>query len=191
MSAQVHLEHLEQVRELNRAFLALLQSRALAQRDCLGLPAVSRASLIGADAVLLDNVARVPRALFKVSCDQAPATQSAVPAANERDPNHHDLALSILWAVRHTSRQSPSQARLLFGLDAAQLQFFRSLEFPEMERLSSRPDVLRCAFSAQDWVWRRLLTDTRPESRRQLSLIALQPRLEREWPQRRAPHPAL
>jgi hypothetical protein len=191
MSAQVHLEHLEQVRELNRAFLALLQSRALTQRDCLGLPAGSRALLCAADAALLDNIARFPHALFQVRCDQPRAAATDLPATLERDASHHDLVLSVLWAVRHTSRQSPSQARLLFGLDTRELQFLRALGFPEVERLSSRPDVLGCAFAAQEWVWRRLLTDTRPESRRQLALIALQPRLDRDWPQRRAPRPAL
>jgi hypothetical protein len=187
----VYPEHLEQLQELNRAFLGLLRSRALAQRDCLGLPAGSRAPLAAADAALLDNVVRFPRALFKVRCDPVSVTTADLSATVERDASHHDLALSILWAVRHTSRQSPSQARLLFGLDAPQLQFLRGLAFPEVERLSSCPDVLRCAFAAQDWVWRRLLTDTRPESRRQLALIVLQPRLDREWPQRRAPHPVL
>ncbi len=187
MSAQVHLEHLEQVRELNRAFLAFIQARTIAGRDCLGLVGEARESLRGADAVLLDHVARFPRALFKLRCGQV---EPAMPAG-ERDARHHDLALSVLLAVRQTSRQSPSQARLLFGLDAAQLQFVRALGLPEVEQLSSRPDVLRCAFAAQDWVWRHLLTDTRPELRRQLALIALQPRLDREWPQRRAAHPAL
>jgi hypothetical protein len=40
-------------------------------------------------------------------------------------------------------------------------------------------------------LWRNLLTDTRPESRRQLALVALQPRLPQNWPERRPARPVV
>ena len=77
----------------------------------------------------------------------------------------------------------------LFNLDADQVTHGASLTLPEIERLAGQPHVLRCAFRARSWLWPKLLTDVRPESRRHLSLIALQPGLTREWPRRRAPQP--
>jgi hypothetical protein len=49
--------------------------------------------------------------------------------------------------------------------------------------------VLRCAFTDRPWLWQWLLSATQPESRSQLTLVALQPGVDRDWPQRRAPHP--
>jgi hypothetical protein len=50
--------------------------------------------------------------------------------------------------------------------------------------------MLRCAFADQRWFWHQLFTTTRPELRRQLTLMALQPSLAIAWPPRRAPHAA-
>jgi hypothetical protein len=190
MSAQIHFDHLEQIRELNRAFLGLLQSRVHARRDLLGLPASAATVLRNADGDSLDDVARFPRALFRVDCDAADGAVGAA-SSDALDLSQYHLTLQILWAVRHTSRQSPHQARLLFTLDGAQLERVGALLLPDLERLAGRPGVLRCAFGARSWLWSRLLTDVRPEARRQLALIALQPGLAREWPRRRPPHSAL
>jgi hypothetical protein len=189
MPATARLEHLEPVHELNRSFLGFLQTRARVERDCLGLPAAARAALRAADGLLLDNVAQFPRALFQVRCDGVVGSEQELAAVGERDARYHDLALSILWAARQTSRQSPYQARFLLGLGVAQIEFLRSLALPDLARLAATSDVVRCAFTDQDWLWHGLLTDTRPESRRQLALIALQPGLVRDWPQRRPAHP--
>ena len=106
-------------------------------------------------------------------------------------PRYHELALSILWAARQTSRQSPYQAQFLLGLGVAQIELLRSLALPDLGQAGrARRDVVHCAFTDQDWLWHGILTDTRPESRRQLALVALQPGLARDWPQRRPAHPA-
>jgi hypothetical protein len=189
MPATVRLEYLEPVQELNRSFLGFLQSQARVERDCLGLPATARAPLRAADGTLLDNVAKFPRALFQVRCDGVAGAGQGLAAVGERDARYHELALSILWAVRQTSRQSPYQAQFLLGLGVAQIASLRSLALPDLERLAAAPDVVRCAFAGQDWLWHGLLTDTRPESRRRLALVALQPGLARDWPQRRPAHP--
>ncbi len=190
MLATARLEHLEPVHELNRSFLGFLQSRARVERDCLGLPATAHPPLRAADGMLLDNVAQFPRALFQVRCDSVGAPEHELSPVGGRDARYHELALSILWAARQTSRQSPYQAQFLLGLGVAQIELLRALALPDLTRLAAASDVVQCAFTDQDWLWHGILTDTRPESRRQLALVALQPGLARDWPQRRSAHPA-
>ncbi len=191
MPATARLEHLEPIHELNRSFLGFLQSRARVQRDCLGLPAAAHPPLRAADDMLLDNVAQFPRALFQVRCEGIGAAGQELAAIGERDAVYHELALSILLAARHTSRQSPYQAQFLLGLGVAQIELLRSLALPDLGRLAAVSDVVLCAFTDQNWLWHGILTDTRPESRRQLALVALQPGLARDWPQRRPANPAI
>ena len=190
MSATARLEHLEPVHELNRSFLGFLQSRAQVERDCLGLPATARTPLRAADGPLLDHVARFPRALFQVRCDGVVGVGQEAAAVGERDGRYHELALSILWAARQTSRQSPYQAQFLLGLGVPEIELLRSLALPDLERLAAASNVVHCAFAGQHMLWHGILTDTRPESRRQLALVALQPGLAHDWPQRRPAHPA-
>ena len=190
MPATARLEHLEPVHELNRSFLGFLQSRARVERDCLGLPATAHPALCAADGMLLDDIAQFPRALFQVRCDGAVGDGQELAAVGERDVRYHDLVLSILWAARHTSRQSPYQAQFLLGLGVAQIELLRSLALPDLGRLAAASDVVHCAFTDQEWLWHGILTATRPESRRQLALVALQPGLARDWPQRRPARPS-
>jgi hypothetical protein len=189
MPATDRLEHLEPVHELNRSFLGFLQSRARVERDCLGLPATARPPLRAADSVLLDDVAQFPRALFQVRCEAVTGSGHEPVAAGERGARYHDLALSILLAARQASRQSPYQAQFLLGLGIAEIHWLRSLALPDLARFAAASDVVRCAFIDRGWLWHGLLTDTRPESRRQFALVALQPALVRDWPQRRSAHP--
>jgi len=191
MPATLRLDHLEPIHELNRLFLGFLQSRARVDRDCLGLPASAHPPLRAADGVSLDDAAQFPRALFQLSCNRVTEAGLELAGAGERDARYHDVALPILWAARQTSRQSPYRAQFLLGLDVAQIEFLGSLAASDLARLAGAPDVLRCAFTDQDWVWRSLLTDRRPEARRQLVLVVLQPGLDRDWPQRRPAHPVI
>jgi hypothetical protein len=188
MSATARLEHLEPIYELNRSFLGFLKSRARVNRDCLGLPESVRPVLRDADDGFLQSVAQVPRALFQLKCERAAEATCDSALARERDVLYHDLTLSILWTSRQTSRESPYQAQFLLGLDVAQIEWLRSLALTDLPRLAGVADIVRCAFPERDWLWRTLLTDTRPESRRQLALVALQPGLARDWPRRRPPH---
>jgi hypothetical protein len=187
MPATARLEHLEPVYELNRSFLGFLQLRVQNGRDCLGLPETAPPPLRAADGVLLDGVAAFPHALFQVRCGRG--EQPAAPGG-ERDARYHELALSILLAARQMSRQSPYQAQFLLGLEAAQVESLRSLALSDVALLAAAPDVVRCAFTDRGWIWHGILTDTRPESRRQLALVALQPGLPRDWPPRRPAHSA-
>jgi hypothetical protein len=186
MSATARLEHLEPIYELNRSFLGFLKSRVRSQRDCLGFPEAVRPLLREADDAFLKSVAQVPRALFQLRCERADEGSREL-TAGEPDASYHELALSILWTARQTSRESPYQAQFLLGLDVSQIDWLRSLAVTDLPRLASAPGMVRCAFQERAWLWRILLTDTRPESRRQLTLVALQPGLTRDWPRRRPP----
>lgn len=189
MKTTGYIDQVHQLREFNRAFLALLKGRAEAQHACLGLPPGLRPLLRSAPGALLDAAADFPRALFRLRLDSRlpfPADEAQPVAV---DDSEHDLGLSILFAVRQTCRQSGYQARLLFGLELAEVQRLVALGLAELQRLAAAPALLQCAFGDQQWFWHGLLTATRPESRRQLTLMALQPAVALAWPPRRPPHP--
>jgi hypothetical protein len=191
MNNTSYKDQFQQLREFNRAFLALLKARAEAQHTCFGLPLGVRPLLRSASAPLLDAAAEFPRALFRLRLDSrlpAAIDEDRLPAV--LDDSEHDLGLSILFAVRHTCRQSGYQARLLFALESADVQRLVVMGLPELQRLAAVPALLQCAFADRQWFWQGLLTATRPESRRQLTLMALQPAAVPAWPQRRPPHPA-
>jgi hypothetical protein len=185
MPTPTHLDHLQQLQEVNRTFLGFLQNRLRAERDCLGLPGAARATVRTASAGQLDAVAAFPQALFRLELG-APAQPH--PAAAP-DPELHEVCSAILWSSRYTSRQSPYQARLLFGFQPQQIQRLRALSVTELQQLAWAPSLLRCAFTDKDWLWPWLLCATQPEARAQLTLVALQPGIERDWPQRRPAHP--
>jgi hypothetical protein len=188
MSKPGALDPFQQVHELNRAFLSLLQSRVLNGRSCLGWPPPAEVALASASATLLEVVAAFPRALFQlnVAARERPANGAA---GVELDELEHDLCFSILFAARQTSRQSAYQARFLFGLEPGDLEQLAARPLAALQQLAWAPGVLQCAFRDRHWFWQQLLTATRPELRRQLALMALQPRIEMTWPQRRPPQP--
>ena len=51
------LDQLQQVHELNRGFLGLLQARLLQRRSCLGLPATAHAAVASAGSSALEGIA--------------------------------------------------------------------------------------------------------------------------------------
>jgi hypothetical protein len=191
MSTSPNLDHLQQVQELNRAFLAFIQTRLREQLDCLSLPAVARAPLRQASVELLDAAAAFPQALFRLQL--APSASPVLRDASRFAPDAslHDMCSAILWSTRYASRHSAYQARLLFGLPAADIQRLRALSVADLPRLAWTPGILRCAFTDKEWLWQWLLRATQPESRQQLTLLALQPGIERDWPQRRPAQPVV
>jgi hypothetical protein len=182
------LDQLQQVHELNRAFLGLLQSRLRQRRSCLGLPVAAQPAVAAAGNSSLEAVASFPRALFHVRLGSLewPVRADAQEAFDEQE---QALSFSILFAVRQTSRHSRYHARLLFGLESIEVERLCASALTDMQRLACAPGVLTCAFGERHWFWPQLFTATRPELRRGLTLIALQPSLDSGWPQRRPPQP--
>ena len=187
MSKTGALDQLPLVHELNRAFLGLLQSRAVEGHQCLGLPLAARAAVAAAPSGLLEAVSAFPRALFRLRLGHPPGGAECADVATYFDEAEHDLCLSSLLAARQTSRQSAYQARLLFDLAPLDVQRLRASPLADMRQLACAPGVLQCAFGERQWFWPQLFTATRPELRRQLTLMALQPCLAMAWPQRRPP----
>jgi hypothetical protein len=189
MSTTGPLDQLQQVHELNRAFLGLLQVRAREDRACLGLPPVVRPTVASAGGPLLEGAAEFPRALFQMNLEVRLVGSRT--RGDGFDEAEHDLTLSILLAARSTSRQSIYQARFLFGLDGAGAEALCAARLSDLQQLASVPGVLRCAFRECQWFWHGLFTATRPEVRRQLLLMALQPGAAAPWPQRRPAQPSV
>jgi hypothetical protein len=146
---------------------------------------LAHAAVAAAGGSLVEGVAAFPRALFHL--ELAARTWPPCGATDGFDEAEHALSLSILLAARQTSRQSAYQARLLFDLASADVERLRASSLADMQQLACVPGVLRCAFGERPWFWQQLFTATRPELRRQLTLMALQPRLAIAWPQRRPP----
>jgi len=180
------LEHLQQVQELNRAFLGLLQARLSGATPSFGLPAAAVPTVKEASAEAVEAVARFPQALFRLEIGRNGRRAYIEPNAHS-DEAEHDLVLSMLLAARHVSRQSLYQARLLFGLADSEIQVLSQLPLAEAQKLAATPETVQCAFRDRIWFWQGLFTATRPELRRQLTLMALQPGVIVAWPRRRPP----
>ena len=178
------LDQLQQLNELNREFLALLPARVRHQRSAFGLPSGANLALATATSAQLDAVASFPRALFLVPLE----SRGPRPERGDFDEAEHDLCLSILLAARTSSRHSVFQARLLFGLDRAQIERLSRSQLSEVQRLACAPGALQCSCCERSWFWPGLFAATRPELRRQLTLMALQPGVSAGWPPRRPPH---
>jgi hypothetical protein len=190
MARPGNLDHLQQVQELNRAFLGLLQARIHDVRPCFGLPPPVRPILRRATTELIDAVALFPRALFRLAMTPGERRERGDLTAYHDEPEH-ELVLSMLLAARHASRQSTFEARLLFGLEGHDVATLSALPLVDLQRLASTPGVLQCALRERYWFWHGLLTATRPELRRQLTLMALQPGVAVDWPSRRPPHASI
>jgi hypothetical protein len=178
----------QHVKELNRAFLGWLQIRARAQRGCLGLPAPLRPVLRAASPEWLDALADFPSALFRLRLDARPPARTVLPASAELDEAERGLGLSILLAARHTCRQSAYQARVVFALEPAEVERLASASLADVQLYAATPGLLQCALADRQWFWSGLFSATLPEARRQLTLMALQPRTPQRWPARRPPH---
>jgi hypothetical protein len=180
------LDQLQQVHELNRLFLTYLQSRALEGRDCLGLPDAARSLLAKTNADELGTIAEFPRALFDIELDGHRGAPARDPLRSRDESMRHALYLMIALCAWSLSRQSSYQARLLLGLESRTIQRFRAFQLSQLQPLSYLPNLVQCAFKERDWLWTGLLLDSRPEARRRLALVALQPGVPRDWPGRRA-----
>jgi hypothetical protein len=179
-------EQFEQVHELNRVFLRFLQASVRDAADLLDLPAGAREPLSAASQPLLDAVAEFPRALFRLSLDPRASGGPREPLKTRAESLRHSVNLTILLCAWTFSRQSVYQARLLLGLESRTIAELRSLQLTSLQQLALGPRIVLCAFPAREWLWVELFKETRPEARRRLALIALQPGLEHEWPAKRA-----
>jgi hypothetical protein len=169
-------EGLEEVCELNRLFLSFLHRNPPGTAARLGVPAGAAQALQAAGEETLSALAAFPQAMFRLELDHLAEPACAEPARSTLDPAHQALQLTLLVSVWNLARQSDYAARFFLGLSDAELALLRALPLSDLPRASLGTDLVRCAFTAADGWWPKLLTETASESRRRLLLIGLQPR---------------
>ena len=184
--SQPNHDPLQQVHELNLLFLTHLQVRVRGEPRLLRL-AGRRATAAAPREPGIDRGDR--RISARVVRSQARRTYAAIGrsirCAAATTVRTHALGLTILLCAWTLSRQSVYQARLLLGLEARAIQRLRAMQLSDLQPLAYSRRLLLCAFAGRDWIWSELMSETRPEARQHLALIALQPGLRREWPARR------
>ena len=92
-------------------------------------------------------------------------------------PDRRVLQISLLQSAWTLCRTSGYSARLLLRLDDAAIVRFRQAELRDVLLMSVANDLLQAAFDDFDWIWQELLSESRPECRRRLLLLGLQPDL--------------
>jgi hypothetical protein len=170
-------DNLDEIHELNRLFLEFLKARACAGGDCWGLGRRIVGLLAGAPSARLDVMAAFPRALFRLRLDRIDLLRVLDPAADAGERSRHALQLTILHSAWNMSRRSEYSARLFLGLNETHIRKLRTTPLSELLPMSASSDLMSCGFLEAPWLWKELLTETRPESRRQLLLIGLQPQV--------------
>ena len=167
-------DSLEQIYELNRLFLQSLRSQEAEDLRETKFPSGAVRALRSADADVLDAVAEYPRALFDVGLEE-PRMAAKMPAVSSA---RQILEMTIMFCAWKMSRDSEYHARLFFGMAPDVIHTLRTTALSELPRIALTRARIDCAFPDADWLWRELLTETRPEARRQLILIALQPSVD-------------
>ncbi|SRR5690606_24276082 len=172
-------ESLEQIHELNRLFLRSLQQRKVEALRSIGFPSGAMTALKEASPERLDTIAEFPRALFDFVLDAQPAGAVAPHAAalDSVPLTSRILDLTIAYCAWSTSRDSAYHARLFYGLGADVIHALRMTPISKLPWLALTRARVVCAFRDAESMWRELLVETRPEARRQLVLVALQPAL--------------
>ena len=165
---------IDEIRQLNRLFLAFLRERPTVATDRFGLASGAANLLRDASPQQIDRAASFPRALFRLCL---PTTTSTVtgPVVPARGSGERVLQLVLLHSARNLCRMSGYSARLLLRFSDDDVSRLRAAEVDEIVAMSLTDDVVRAAFDDLDWIWHELLTEARPEYRRRLLLIGFQP----------------
>jgi hypothetical protein len=167
-----------EVRALNRLFVDFLAHRARRGGHCMGLARAAESALRTAEPRSLEALAAFPRALFQVVVPRGRAVRIADMRVDTVDVSHYVLQVTILHSAWTLSRRNPYLARLLLGLEDRDVRELRMLDLADIPAHCAAGETLVCAFAKHAWLWQKLLTESRPEARRQLLLIALQPRID-------------
>jgi hypothetical protein len=175
-------EAFAEIRALNRLFIDFLADRARHGGHCLGLSRAAVGTLRGAVPESLEALAAFPRALFEVRVPRSRAPRIADLQATAAEVSRYVLQVTILHSAWGLSRRNPYLARLLLGLEDRDVRELCALDLAAIPALCAGTETVACAFAQYAWLWEKLLTETRPEARRQLLLIALQPAVDTRVP---------
>jgi hypothetical protein len=171
------LPAIDEIRELNRLFLAFLRDRPAAAAGRFGLSRHAAELLGQATPDQIRRAASFPRALFRIRLPMPQAGRVIDPLTLARGSGERVLELVILHSARNLSRMSGYAARLLLRLDDGAVSRLRAAEVNEIVSMALADDIVRAAFDELDWMWPELLNEARPEYRRRLLLIGFQPEL--------------
>jgi hypothetical protein len=171
-----------EIRALNRLFVEFLADRAQRGGHCLGLSRAAAGALRAAEPASLYALAEFPRALFQVRIPRCRPSRIADMQVETADVARYVLQLTILHSAWTLSRRKPYLAKLLLGLEDDDVRELSALDLADIPAYCAARETVVCAFAQYAWLWQKLLTETRPEARRQLHLIALQPRLDTPSP---------
>jgi len=172
------IDGLEELFELNRLFLISLRSELRHGDNPYGLPAGARRLVREASAVTLENLAKYPQALFELDLESLGRTGVNDPPAPRTEPLARALNLTILVSAWNMSRHSGYAARLFLRLSTTEIRTLRTTPLSELPRMAQHERLVACAFREPARLWSQLLTEARPEYRRRLLLLGLQPRVE-------------
>jgi len=169
------LPALDEIRQLNRLFLGFVREQPAVAIDRFGLSSSAAGMLETASPDQVDRAAGFPRALFRLRLPP-PATDYVMdPRALVHESGERVLELVLLHSARSLCRMSGYAARLLLRLRDREVSRLRLAEVDEVVSMSFASEVVQAAFEDLDWIWQELLTEARPEYRRRLLLIGLQP----------------
>jgi hypothetical protein len=171
------LPAIEEVRQANRLFLDFLRLRPQVAVAHFGLSPAAAASLAGASPQQIDRAADFPRALFRLRLPPVAPDAELDAQRLAAAPDRRVLQITLLQSAWTLSRTSPYSARLLLRLDEASILRLRGAELRDILLMSLANDVLHAEFDHLDGIWQQLLNESRPELRRRLLLIGLQPEL--------------
>lgn len=178
----------ERIHELNRLFLNSLKASDSDALATAGFPVEALPALRSAEPGQIEAAAEFPRALFDLGIEPGSEPGLELAAAHASGPSARHvsvedtlsgpgevLRLTIVYCAWSTSCESTYHARLFFGLESAVIHTLRTTALSALPRLALRRARVRCAFPDAARLWQELLLETRPEARRQLMLVALQP----------------
>ena len=190
MSTTRALDQLQQVHELNRVFLEFLQARVRGQRGSLRAAAPASGSAI---ADCLGSASRwsrrLPAGAVSMSMSASQSRPCTTADADFDEAEHHALPVGPVRRAAHEPPKHVSGAVAVRSRSAPKWSGCARRSYADLQQLACTPGVLKCAFRERHWFWHELFTATRPELRRQLTLMALQPGLALGWPPRRPPQP--
>jgi len=169
-------DRLEEIRELNRLFLAYAQACARLGRPCMGLPRRAARRLVDAQPATLERLAELPAALFRLDLERTQGTRDRAAPERHMDRMRLSLALTILNSAWHMARERGFEARMFLHLSKTTLRRLRATPLSSIPELAYAPDLLSCAFAESRLTWPALFQRDEPEVARMLTLIALQPR---------------
>lgn len=172
------IDGLDELFELNRLFLITVSEDLRAGSNRFGLPPSAARALRRGSTDIVERLAEFPQALFELDLAEPISHGVMDPAKPLPDPAYRAINLTLLVSAWNLSRKNDYAARLFLRLSDAEIRRLRTMPLSDLPRLSMRDHLVGCAFREPAWLWYELLTEKRPEERRRLLLLGLQPRVE-------------